>query len=123
MNKRPLSPHLQVYKLPLAAVISIAHRVVGVGIYMLVLFFIAYLYAMREANCFDCLNGIINSWFGQLKVYGTLLCGAFFLASEVRYILWSYKKFLEKDAVVFSNYAIIVATALLTVLFVWVKYA
>ncbi|MFT7212503.1 MAG: succinate dehydrogenase / fumarate reductase cytochrome b subunit, partial [Granulosicoccus sp.] len=29
-DKRPLSPHLQVYKLPLTAYLSIAHRATGI---------------------------------------------------------------------------------------------
>jgi len=119
MNKRPLSPHLQVYRLPLSAVISITHRIMSVGMYMLVFFFIAYLYAMREVSCFDCINGIINSWFGQLKIYGIILCGSFFLASEFRYILWSYGKCFDKEVVEFSNYMILVAAGILAALLFW----
>ncbi|MBY0511485.1 MAG: succinate dehydrogenase, cytochrome b556 subunit, partial [Rhodospirillaceae bacterium] len=29
---RPLSPHLSVYRLPLAAVLSITHRITGIGL-------------------------------------------------------------------------------------------
>ena len=31
---RPLSPHLQVYKLPMAAVLSITHRITGVLLFI-----------------------------------------------------------------------------------------
>ena len=31
-RQRPLSPHLQVYRLPLPALTSIAHRITGVGL-------------------------------------------------------------------------------------------
>ena len=31
-SARPLSPHLQVYRLPLAAWLSISHRITGVGL-------------------------------------------------------------------------------------------
>ena len=34
---RPLSPHLQIYRLPLAAWLSISHRITGVGIYFFLL--------------------------------------------------------------------------------------
>ena len=29
---RPLSPHLRIYRMPLAAVLSITHRITGVGL-------------------------------------------------------------------------------------------
>lgn len=119
MNKRPLSPHLQVYKLPLAAIISITHRIVGVGMYIMVLFFVAYLYAIKNSSCFHCLNAVIHDWFVQIKLKGILIAGSFFLASELRYIFWSFGKGLEKKIVFFSNYIILLAAALLTVLFVW----
>ena len=31
LNKNPLSPHLQVYRLPLVALVSISHRACGVA--------------------------------------------------------------------------------------------
>ena len=31
-NDRPLSPHLQIYRLPLTALLSISHRITGVAL-------------------------------------------------------------------------------------------
>ena len=44
LNKSPLSPHLQVYRLPLVALVSISHRACGVangiGYALFIMFFV-----------------------------------------------------------------------------------
>ena len=73
-DKRPLSPHLQHYKLPLTAYLSIAHRAAGIAnsaaIVLLVLL-IASASGSPEGYAF--MSGIANSWFGKLVLFGLSL--------------------------------------------------
>lgn len=45
MKTRPLSPHLQVYRLPLTALLSISHRITGVLLAMGLLLLAGWLLA------------------------------------------------------------------------------
>lgn len=116
MSSRPLSPHLQIYKLPLAAIISISHRVAAVITFA----FIACvgLYALLYVAGFNLggLNAFVFSSLGRVLVSLFSVCLSFYFAAEIRYIIWGLNRGLSPGFVTASNYSIIAATAVLSVL-------
>ncbi|MEZ5769105.1 MAG: succinate dehydrogenase, cytochrome b556 subunit [Paracoccaceae bacterium] len=88
-GNRPLSPHLDVYKLPLNAVVSILHRATGVavgGVIMIVaLWFIG---AASSEGTFNFIDWWVTSWLGWL----VLLAGAgalwFHFFNGLRHLIW-----------------------------------
>ncbi|TAL00598.1 MAG: succinate dehydrogenase, cytochrome b556 subunit, partial [Rhodospirillaceae bacterium] len=68
---RPLSPHLQIYRLPLAAVLSMTHRITGVGLVLglvLVTWWVAS--AAYGPDAYTAATDIIGSWFGMVILFG-----------------------------------------------------
>lgn len=65
--ERPLSPHLQVYRLPLSAITSILVRITGnallVGAALAVWWLVA---AATSDAAFDLANWVATGWFGDL---------------------------------------------------------
>ena len=66
-GNRPLSPHLQVYRLPLVSNISIITRITGVGLIvgltLIVWWFVAGAYSPEY---FASADWLLSSWFGTL---------------------------------------------------------
>ena len=70
-SDRPLSPHLQVYKLQLTSVLSILHRITGLalafGTFLLVWWLVA---AAVGETAFEIVQNVIKSWFGRIILLG-----------------------------------------------------
>lgn len=88
-GNRPLSPHLEIYKLPLNAIVSILHRATGVaigGVTMLVALW--FLGAAWSEPVFNAIDWFITSWLGWL----ILLAGAaslwFHFFNGIRHLIW-----------------------------------
>ena len=70
-DPRPLSPHLQVYRPMLTMMMSITHRITGVGLYLGALLVAWWLVsAAVGGDYFALVNGFFGSWFGRLILLG-----------------------------------------------------
>lgn len=70
-RQRPLSPHLQVYKLIPTMAMSIVHRATGIALYFGILLFSAWLIAAATSpRWFDAVSALYGSWFGRLVLLG-----------------------------------------------------
>jgi len=113
---RPLSPHLQIYRLPLAAILSITHRITGVGLalgLLLLTWWVASAASGPEAyymavNC-------IRSWFGQLVLFGFSVALYFHLCNGIRHLVWDTGRSFEKTDTTRTNIYVLAAAAVLTI--------
>ena len=68
---RPLSPHLQVYKLIPTMMMSIVHRITGCALYFGIVLFVAWLLAAATSEeWFNTLSAIYGSLIGRLILFG-----------------------------------------------------
>lgn len=107
MNKvRPLSPHLQVYRLPLTGLISITHRMTGVML-SLGLVFIVYLVSSLAAGeeCFVAMQAVMQTLLARLVLWGFIYALFFHLCHGVRHLIWDAGSSFDKDTM--NRYAII----------------
>lgn len=120
MNNRPLSPHLQVYRLPLPALLSITHRATGVflaiGTILLSLWIISL---ATGADEFQSVKGFIGSFVGRVLLLGWTFSLFFHLFNGVRHLYWDMAKGLELKSVYTSGYITMAAAAVFTLL-VWI---
>ncbi len=88
-SKRPLSPHLQVYKLPLPAILSVLHRgtgaALGVGT-LLVTWWLASVAAGPEA--FETSSAVLGSFLGSLVLFGWSWALFYHLCNGIRHLMW-----------------------------------
>ncbi|MBY6262427.1 succinate dehydrogenase, cytochrome b556 subunit [Azospirillum sp. 412522] len=114
---RPLSPHLQVYKLPLTAVMSITHRITGVGLTVGTLLLVWWLVAAAAGpQAFAHAQGFIGSFFGLLLMFGWSAALFYHLCNGIRHLVWDAGKSFELTDADRNNKVVLVATAVLTVL-------
>lgn len=70
-NNRPLSPHLDVYKLPLSALLSIVHRGTGAFLSLGSVVLVWWLMALAGGQeSFASAQSFMGSFFGCLILFG-----------------------------------------------------
>jgi succinate dehydrogenase / fumarate reductase cytochrome b subunit len=88
-SRRPLSPHLQIYRLTLTMMMSVAHRITGIALYggtlLLAWFLIA---ASSGPGAFVTASYVVNSIIGKLILFGFTWALFHHLLGGVRHIIW-----------------------------------
>jgi succinate dehydrogenase / fumarate reductase cytochrome b subunit len=116
-NKRPLSPHLQVYKPQITSVLSILHRgtgvVLAIGI-LLVTYWLAAIEGGEES--FQTANAILGSWFGKLMLFGWSWALFYHLANGIRHLVWDAGFGFDLPTVYLSGKITVAASFVLTIL-------
>ncbi len=88
-DERPMSPHLQIYKLPLTAYVSIGNRIAGVinSVAMVLLVLVLASAAGSTADSSVILS-VLNSWFGKLVLFGFTLTLYYHMCNGIRHLFW-----------------------------------
>ncbi|MFT5258286.1 MAG: succinate dehydrogenase / fumarate reductase cytochrome b subunit [Saprospiraceae bacterium] len=112
-KKRPLSPHLQIYKPQITSVLSILHRITGVVASVGVLFVVLWLVALAQSDA-----GLLNLLQSTLaKVFLVAWSASLFyhLCNGIRHLFWDAGIGLEMDQVRRSGLIVLAATVILTI--------
>ncbi len=114
-NSRPLSPHLQVYRLPLTGVISITHRMTGVLLSVGLIFFVYVVSAVSAGQlAYAAMQQIMNFWPAKLIYWGFIYALFFHFCHGIRHLIWDAGQSFERDTM--NRYAIyeLIASLILT---------
>lgn len=120
MMGRPLSPHMQIYRLPLAAVISIAHRIMGAVLFVSAVVIALFCLAWIAHINFSWITNLIFSWLGKIKATWLIVGVVFYGLAEIRYIIWGVNQGISPTFVSASN-VLIVATTFVISAMCWIK--
>ena len=86
---RPLSPHLQIYRPMLTMMMSIMHRITGVGLYFGIVLLVWWLTAASISDgYFDFVQGFFGHWFGRLLLFGFSWALIHHALGGLRHLLW-----------------------------------
>ncbi len=118
-KRRPLSPHLQIYRPMLTMMMSIAHRITGAALYFGTLLLAWFLIAASigggayesAAYCFNSIPGKMILFFFTWALFHHLLGG-------IRHIIWDTGHGFEHKQREFLAQATLAGGAVLTVI-VW----
>jgi len=125
MINRPLSPHLQVYRLPLTAILSISHRITGV-LLILGLIGIAGFIAAAAAGpeLFSVLFDAVLSTPGRIAIWLWIFALYFHACHGVRHLLWDLGHGFNKRRLLIHNlFEMAAAIALTSATYVWADIA
>jgi succinate dehydrogenase / fumarate reductase cytochrome b subunit len=115
-SKHPTSPHLQIYRLPLTALLSITHRMTGVllafGCVILVVILAA---AADSAPTYEAIVSHLESWYGQLFLLGLVFSLYLHFCNGVRHLIWDVGYGFELDTVDLTAKLAIALAIVLTV--------
>ena len=114
---RPLSPHLQAYKPQLTSVLSIMNRMTGialsVGTLLLVWWFVA---AASSDSAYAGVSGFMRSPLGLLFLFGWIASLWYHFCNGIRHLAWDAGMGFELPRVHATGWAVVAATAVLTVI-------
>ncbi|MFA5593500.1 MAG: succinate dehydrogenase, cytochrome b556 subunit [Micavibrio sp.] len=116
IKTRPLSPHLQVYRLPMTALMSITHRITGAilaGGFLLIAGIL--MAAAAGASSFNAVMDFAGSPFGTFIIVGWAAALYYHMLNGIRHLVWDAKPAtVTKPKAEISGWIILIATALLT---------
>lgn len=114
--KRPLSPHLQIYKPQLTSILSITHRGTGVFLSLGALLLTCWLVGLATGEvAFNNLQQHATAWYGKVLLIGFIFSLYFHLANGIRHLFWDAGLGLEISTTYKSGYASIAVSIILTV--------
>lgn len=118
--RRPLSPHLQVYRWPLSMALSISHRITGVGLGIGTLLLTCWLLTAAGGSdgAFDRFQAFLGSAVGLFLLFCWSLALVFHFMTGLRHLWMDSVRGLDDNAYNNSGVAVLVATVALTVL-IW----
>jgi succinate dehydrogenase / fumarate reductase cytochrome b subunit len=118
--RRPLSPHLQVYKPQLSSATSIFHRGTGVALGAGTLLLTAWLVSAAAGDkAFSVVQALLASWIGLLVLMGFTLALFYHFCNGIRHLAWDTGRGFELEAMHRNGRMVIAGAVVLTVAF-WV---
>ena len=88
-SRHPTSPHLQIYRLPLTALLSITHRATGVFLSIGAVLLISVLAALAGgAETYAPFQAFLQGWFGQLILFAITFALYFHFCNGIRHLFW-----------------------------------
>jgi len=114
-GNRPLSPHLQIYRPQLTAVLSILHRLTGVALApgtLLLVYWLAAAAAGPEA--FATAQMLVGSIVGRLLLLGWTFALSYHLCNGIRHLVWDAGYGLELPDLYRSGWLVVFASGALT---------
>jgi succinate dehydrogenase / fumarate reductase cytochrome b subunit len=121
---KPLSPHLQIYRLPLNAILSITHRITGVILALGMVLVVAMLVAAASGSqAWGALYAMGAHWLGQIVLFGFTLALYYHMCAGVRHLFWDAGYGYELQTARRASHAIIVVAIILTLITWAVAYS
>lgn len=118
--ERPLSPHLQIYRPLFTMVMSIVHRVTGVGLYFGTVLLVWWLLAIAAASPgpYETFSAIAGSFIGVLILIGFTWALFHHALGGVRHFIWDSIHGFGQQEREFLAKATLIGSVALTVI-VW----
>ena len=114
---RPLSPHLQIFRWPLTMALSIGHRITGAGLAAGLLLLTWWLVAVAAGpDAFAVVDGIVDSWFGGLVLFGFTVAAFLHLGNGIRHLVWDFGYGFDLATTRKSGLAVVAFTVVATAL-------
>jgi len=121
---RPLSPHLQVYKPQLTAVLSIAHRGSGVFLVIGTLLLVYWLTSLAQGQAsYEQAQAFFGSIPGRIILFPWVLALFYHLCNGIRHLFWDMGSGFEITTVYASGKLVVVASIALTLIAFGMSYA
>ncbi|MSP01599.1 MAG: succinate dehydrogenase, cytochrome b556 subunit [Acetobacteraceae bacterium] len=117
--RRPLSPHVQVYRWPISMALSIAHRISGVGLGIGTLLLTGWLAsAASSEQGFERFQSFLGSVIGLFLLFCWSLALVFHFMSGLRHLWMDMGRGLDEKEYEQTALAVLICTGVLTVL-IW----
>jgi succinate dehydrogenase / fumarate reductase cytochrome b subunit len=117
-DRRPLSPHLSIYKPQISSMLSILHRITGVVLYAGA-FILAMWVILSVYGCESCIRPLFQFTAVKVILFGWNLALFYHLFNGIRHIMWDAGYGFSLPVMRRSGWAVLLLSTSLTIL-VWV---
>lgn len=122
-GNRPLSPHLTIYRPQLNSMMSIFHRITGIGMILAGLMIIWwFLAASTSPEYFQMVDDLVTSWIGGLILLLSAFALWYHFCNGIRHIFWDLGYGFELKTLESSGYMVFAGAGILTLItliFAW----
>ncbi len=116
-NRRPLSPHLTIYRPQITSVTSILNRITGNALLVGALLIVAWLLAAATSEAwFSRVDWLLTSWLGDLVMALSLWALWYHALGGLRHLIWDAGYGLELEVAEKLGWGVIIGSVLLTLL-------
>ena len=117
-SKKPLSPHIQIYRWHISSLVSISHRITGiVNIIAITLICLwVSLLLLGEIN-YKMINLFLSSLIGKFFILGITWSFSFQVLSEIRHLIMDFGYGFELKITKITGLLVIFGSIILTVIF------
>lgn len=115
--KRPLSPHLQIYRPQLTSVLSITHRATGIALVAGTLVLVYWLLSLASgAEAYASAQALLGSWLGRIVMLGLTFSLFFHLCNGIRHLFWDVGLGFELKTAYASGTTVVIVSVAMTVI-------
>ncbi len=116
--QRPLSPHLSIYRPQISSVLSIMHRITGVGLTVGLLGLVAFVAALaRGAESYYLFLNMLQSKLGLLVAFGVSVALFYHFLNGIRHLGWDAGHGFDIKAMTRTGYLVLLGTAVSVAVF------
>ena len=116
-NKKPLSPHIQIYSWHISSLVSISHRITGIiNIIAITVICFWSCWLILGENNYDFLNYFLGSLIGKFIILGVVWSFSFQTLSEIRHLIMDMGYGFELQTTKVTGLLVIFGSLVLTVL-------
>ena len=117
-NKRPLSPHIQIYRWHVSSLVSISHRITGIiNIIAITLICLWVSLIFISENNYEIINILLSSKIGKFIILGLTWSFSFQILSEIRHLIMDLGYGFELKTSKITGLLVMFGSLILTVIF------
>jgi succinate dehydrogenase / fumarate reductase, cytochrome b subunit len=112
---RPLSPHLQIYRMQLTSTLSILHRFTGIALAIGAVLLVAWLIAAASGPAaFERAQSLAGAWYGRALLFAWAFALFYHLTNGIRHLFWDAGLGLDLKSVYLTGWSVVVLSVVLT---------
>jgi len=115
-ERRPLSPHLQVYKIQITSLLSILHRGTGIVLYGGAILWVGWLLVLSSGQqSYESMQSFVFHPLGLVVLLGLTFSFFYHFCNGLRHLLWDAGYGFEMTTVRRSGWFVVISTFVLTI--------
>jgi len=122
-EKRPLSPHLQIYRIQITSLLSILHRATGIILYGGGLFLAVWFIVLGTGpKNYATLQSLYFHPIGLVMLMGFSFSFFYHLCNGIRHLFWDAGVGYDMKTVRFTGWVVVISSLLLTGISLFLGY-
>ena len=120
-NKKPLSPHIQIYRWHISSLVSISHRITGVVNIIAITFICLWVCLLFFGDInYIKINAFLDSFLGKFIILGMTWSFSFQILSEIRHLIMDLGYGFELQTTKITGLLVIFGSVIFTIIFYFI---